>query len=148
MEIFFYGVIALVVVAVGVVFIYVMMEFRATLKSARDFIKSMEERLNPLIEDSSRTLESLRLIADDIRGMVEDVKVFSRPAMELAKGLADAKAFIKYGRELAKGLEVLGLFVTSISRLTTVQISAVRAGIKTAFDVFKKGLLKKGNKSS
>lgn len=144
MEIFFYGVIALVVVAVGVVFIYVMMEFKATLRLLRDFIKSIEERLNPLIEESSRTLESLRLVVDDIKGMTEDAKPFSKQAMELARALEDAKVFIRRGSDFAKGLKVLGLFVTSISRLTTVQVSAVRAGIKAAFDGLKKGLLKKG----
>ncbi|MGO9612187.1 MAG: DUF948 domain-containing protein [Dissulfurispiraceae bacterium] len=105
---------------VAVIFFLVIasIEMKKAAVSLRDFLKSMEERLAPVIDSSQQTLGSIKKVGDDLGTVTQNVREVSEALIEISSTIRALSCLIN---ELQGGL--------------SLRVAGVRAGIKTAMDV-------------
>ncbi len=117
-ELFYVLFAVLFIVAVGV-FVFVMVELRATSKALRDFIRTTDSSLKPTVEEFQQVIKTMKHATDNVADVSEDVKVFSGSVKSIGENL-------KHVSDL----------VESATSSTVVEVSSLRAGIRAAKDVF------------
>ena len=117
------------IAAVGV-FIYVMVELRATIRGLKEFMKTTENALKPTLEELQETLKSLRNVTDNVTSVTEDVKVLSSSVRDVGEN-------VKHVSELVGG----------VTSSTVLKVSGIRAGVGAALEVLLKNLLSRGRSS-
>jgi uncharacterized protein YoxC len=123
---FFFGIIALAIVAAVCVFVYVMVELRGVLKTVKEFLKTTEDNLYPTLEEVRKSLRSARSVTDNASAITEDVRTLSASVREVGENVRDVSRIIN--------IATLAPFI---------QMSSLRAGIKAATEVLVKGFLSK-----
>lgn len=116
------------IAAVGV-FIYVMIELRATIRGLKEFMKTTENALKPTLEELQQTLKSLRSVTDNITSVTEDVKVLSGSV-----------------RDVGENVKQVSHLVEGMTSSTLVKVSGVKAGVGAAMGVLLKNLLSRGRR--
>jgi methyl-accepting chemotaxis protein len=110
-----------IILAVAVGFIIpVMLEFKRTSSQMGSFLKNTEESLNSSLKNLDEAMRSVKELADNVNDVTRNAKSFS-------SSLADTAHSV---RSVGKQLE------GSVSKVT-----ALRVGLRTAFDVFVKHLI-------
>jgi uncharacterized protein YoxC len=88
------------IVALGFV-IYATAHIRRMVDSLTHFLNTTENRLNPLIEETERTLKSIRIITDDLGSVTAGVKEVSGAVTEVAANVRAMNAAIETVKEQA-----------------------------------------------
>jgi hypothetical protein len=126
----FFGIIALSVAAAASVFVYVMLEVRGAVKTAKDFLKTTEDILHPTLEELRKSLKSMRNVTDNATAITEDVRTFSISV-----------------REAGKDITHVSKIINSAVSTPFFCVSGLRAGIKAAAGVIIKGIISKKAKA-
>lgn len=106
-----------VLAALGVL-IYAVMEIRRLAVTLNEFIKSTEEKLYPVLEETELSLRSFRKISDDAGRVTENIRNLSDAAQDIVTNVRALSSVVNYVGEGA-----------------SVRISGVKAGLKTALGV-------------
>ena len=116
-EVFYVLFAVLFIVAVGV-FVFVMVELRATSKALRDFIRTTDSSLKPTVEELQQVIKTMKHATDNVADVSEDVRVFSGSVKSIGENL-------KHVSDL----------VESATSSTVIEVSSLRAGIRAAKEV-------------
>ena len=111
-------VMTLTFVAVIFFLIIASIEIKKAAVSLRDFLKGMEEKLVPLIDNAHHTLGSIKKVGDDLGTVTQNVREVSEALIEVSSTIRALSCLIN---ELQGGL--------------SLRVAGVRAGIKTAMNV-------------
>lgn len=127
------GLIVLAVLLVSGFLIALLIELKKTAQSLREFLKTTGESTKTTLDELQQTLKSLRNISDDIKEMTDDVKTFSVVV-----------------RDTGQSLRLLSNMIQDITSSVVKEVSGLRVGIRTAFEMlwsnFLSTILKKGGK--
>jgi ABC-type transporter Mla subunit MlaD len=140
----FLGIICLAVVAATVTFICVMIEVRNSTRSLKGFVKragetlklteetvrSTEASLRPALEELQQTLKSVRRVTDNVGSVTEDVTVFSGSV-----------------RAAGENIRRITRVVDDLTISSTIQVPALKAGIRAAIGVVVQNVLAKCKKT-
>lgn len=107
------GIITLAFVVLVIVLIFVLLEVRVTTRKLEQFISTSETSLKPTLDELPETIRSIRYIADNIATVTDDVKTLSGSV-----------------REVGKSIRLTSGFIEEIASSTSVQVSALRVGIR------------------
>ncbi len=88
------------IVALGFV-IYATMHIRKMVDTLTHFLTTSENRLNPLIEETERTMKSIRIITDDLGTVTSSVKEVSGAVTEVAANVRAMNAVIEEVKDQA-----------------------------------------------
>ncbi len=108
------GIIAIAVAVTAGYIISLIIELKKTINSVNVVLKSIEENLNPVLDELQLTLKSLRNISDDVNEVTSDVKVLSKSVKDIGTNISRASSFIGTAASLA-----------------TIRASGLKAGLKT-----------------
>ena len=132
MNTWFLGLIALAIVVLVAMVIYVMVDLRRLILSARRFLEAEEVSLPVTLKELSLALKSLRDATDGATAIMSDIGELSGAVREVGDGVRRVTANVKH---LTNDLEC-------ISSAASGRISGVRAGVAVALSVLRKGMWK------
>ena len=118
------GLITLAVLVVAGYVIYMILELRSFMRSARQFMEKTENTINPALEELQRSLASIRGLSDNLTMVTDDVKTLTGSVREVGDSIKVVSANLK--------------------RFTTVNIaesSALKAGIRAGLEYAKNQIL-------
>ena len=118
-------VIAVAVIAVSIFTISLIMELKKTVAAFR---KTAEEKLDPVLEEVSLALQSVRKISDNVVDVTEDVKGLSRSVGEMGHAVS-----------------AINKLVGSLGSYGAVRAASLQAGVNAALQYFITNLLRKGD---
>jgi uncharacterized protein YoxC len=122
------GLIAIAVVVTAGFIISLIIEMKRTTSSLREFLKTTEESIKPVLEELQQTLKSIRNVSDDINIVTVDIKTFSGSV-----------------RDVGQNIKHVSNLIEDVSKSTTVKASGLKAGIRAALGVLLNNLiLRKG----
>lgn len=101
--------------------IYAAIEMRKVALAAKEFLKTTEERIIPLLDETTLTLRSVRKVSDDIGTVTGNVR-------ELSGSVND----------ITTNLKALSGIVNDLEQGVSVRVLGVKAGMKAALDVLMK----------
>lgn len=108
------GIIAIAVAVTAGYVIFLIIELKKTINSVNVVLKSIEENLNPVLDELQLTLRGLRNISNDVNEVTSDVKVLSKSVKDIGVNISRASGFIS----------------TAVS-LATIRVLGLKAGLKT-----------------
>ena len=111
------------------VLIYVLLELREATRKLEHFISTSESSLKPTFDELPETIRSFRHIAENIATVTDDVKTLSGSV-----------------REVGENIRLTSGYIEKIASSSAVQVSGLRAGIRTGFNVLVNNLLTKHKK--
>lgn len=103
------------------------LQIKRAAKSAEDFMKAMLQSLTPLISELRQTIEKTNRAAEGVEESIMNVQ-------RLTRSVGETGALIEEVNNLLRQ--------TGIS--CAIKTASIGVGIKTAFNVLAKGLIKKG----
>jgi phage-related minor tail protein len=106
--------------------IYASLELRRASISFRDFLKDAGERLNPLLDETEKTLKSLRKVTDEVGMLTESSRNFAVALDEIAE---NARAVSSVITDLRGGISLRAV--------------GVKAGLRAALQVLGHEIKKK-----
>lgn len=120
-------VIVLIFLAAIVFLIYTALEVKKIGTNLKDFLKTTEDSLIPVLKETELTLQSIRKISDDIGKITEDAKKLTTAVNDVALNVTALSFLLKDLRE--------GLVVRTVG---------IKAGFREAFNTFIKQLKERG----
>lgn len=120
------GFIAGVFFVIAIFLIPLIIELKRTIMQLRI---SMEEKLNPALDELQMTLKSLRNISDNVTGITADVKSLSKSVSDVGQTVS-----------LINGL------ISNFSSTTAIKIMSLRSGIMAGIGYLLTNLIKKGDR--
>ncbi len=112
------GIIAIAVAVTAGYIISLIIELKKTINSVNVVLKSIEENLNPVLDELQLTLKGLRNISDDINEVTSDVKVLSKSFKDIGVNINRASSFIGTAASFA-----------------SIRASGLKAGLKTGLGI-------------
>ncbi|TAL21983.1 MAG: DUF948 domain-containing protein [Nitrospirae bacterium] len=122
-----FALVSLAFFVVGGFFIYTLIEVRKSAAALTELIKDMDGSLKPAIEELRDSMKSLKVLADDINAITEDVRLVSGSA-----------------RDIGQNLKRVSELVNEVSSESLIKVSGLRVGIRTALEVLLKNIFLKG----
>jgi uncharacterized protein YoxC len=128
----FFGLITVAFIIGVIIFIYVMMELRKTIRALKELVNTTENSLKPTVVELQETLKSVRNVAENATAITTDIKV-------LSGALKDVGVSVK---RVGADVEHLVNFVDGITSSAVIEASGLKAGVKAGFWFFLKNLFK------
>jgi uncharacterized protein YoxC len=116
-------------VVLVIVLIYVLLELRQATQKLEQFISTSESSLKPTLDELPGTIRSIRHIAENIVTVTDDVKTLSGSV-----------------REVGENIRLTSGYIEEIASSSSVEVSGLRAGIRTGFNVLVNNFLTKHKK--
>jgi uncharacterized protein YoxC len=116
-------------VVLVIVLIYVLLELRQATQKLEQFISTSESSLKPTLDELPGTIRSIRHIAENIATVTDDVKTLSGSV-----------------REVGENIRLTSGYIEEIASSSSVEVSGLRAGIRTGFNVLVNNFLTKHKK--
>lgn len=86
------------IVAIGFL-IYASIELRKSAAAFKEFLKAMEGRIAPVLEESEQTLRSLRKVSDDVGTATDNVRNFSGAIYDIVANVRALSGIVSGFRE-------------------------------------------------
>jgi len=128
------GLITLAIIVTVIIFIYVMVELRRTIKSLKELVDTTENSLKPAVAELQEALKSVRKVADNVTAVSEDMKILSGSLRDVGENVK------RVSRDIGNVVDL----VDGITSSAVVEASGLKAGIKAGLWYFAKNLLKQG----
>jgi len=128
----FLGLATLAFVVAVVIFIIVMIELRHAVRRLKELLVTTESSIKPTLVEFQQTLKSVRVLTENVTNVTEDIQVFSGSVKEVGENV----------KMVSKSVKRAGDFVEWITSSTGLEVSGLRAGIKTGLKVFLKNLFR------
>ncbi len=122
-------IIVLIIAVLAAFLIPAILQIKKTAKAVEDFMKTTQESLNPLLSELRQTIEKTNRAAEGIEESVANVQRLTRSVGETGALIEEVNSLLRQ---------------TGVS--CAVKTASVGVGIKTAFSVLAKGLLKDSSK--
>jgi uncharacterized protein YoxC len=133
MNTIFLGVIALAIVITVIIFIYVMVALRKTIRDLGELMDTVENSIKPVVTELQETLRSIKNFTDSTAGITDDVSIFTGALRDTGKSV----------NHVTKDVERVVNLVEGITSLGVMEASSLKAGIKAGLWVLSKSLFKK-----
>ncbi len=128
------GLITAAIIATVIIFIYVMVELRKTIRSLRELVNTTENSLKPTVAELQETLKGVRKVADNVTVLSEDMKILSGSLRDVGENVK------RVSRDIGHVVD----FVDGVTSTAAVEASGLKAGIKAGLWYFLKSLMKQG----
>ena len=128
------GLITLAIIVTVIIFIYVMVELRRTIKSLKELVDTTENSLKPAVAELQEALKSVRKVADNVTAVSEDMKILSGSLRDVGENVK------RVSRDIGNVVDL----VDGITSSAAVEASGLKAGIKAGLWYFAKNLFKQG----
>ena len=128
----FLGLITAAVIVVVIIFVYVMLDLRKTIRALKELVNTTENSLKPTVAELQETLKSVRNVANNVTAVSEDMKILSGALRDVGENVKRVSGDMKH----------LVSFVDEMSSSAVVEASGLKAGVKAGFWFFLKNLLK------
>ena len=129
----FFGLITVAFIIGVIIFIYVMMELRKTIRALKELVNTTENSLKPTVVELQETLKSVRNVAENATAITTDIKVLSGALKDVGENVKRVSRDIKHMVD----------FVDGITSSAAVEASSLKAGAKAGFWFLLKNLSKK-----
>jgi uncharacterized protein YoxC len=129
---FFLGLITFAMTIAVIIFIWVMLELRKTIRALKELVSTTENSLKPTIAELQETLKSVRNVADNATVVSGDIKVLSGAFRDIGENVKRVNGDVKH----------LVDFVDGMTSSAVVEASGLKAGVKAGAWYFIKNLLK------
>jgi uncharacterized protein YoxC len=126
------GLITLAIIVAVIIFIYVMMELRKTIRALKELVNTTENSLKPTVVELQETLKSVRNVAENATAITTDIKVLSGALKDVGVSVKRVGADVGH----------LVNFVDGITSSAVIEASGLKAGVKAGFWFFLKNLFK------
>ena len=130
----FLGLITAAVIVVVIIFVYVMLDLRKTIRALKELVSTTENSLKPTVAELQETLKSVRSVANNVTTVSEDIKILSGSLRDVGENVK------RVSRDIGHVVD----FVDGITSSAAVEASGLKAGIKAGLWHFAKNLLKQG----
>ena len=124
-----YGFIILACAILVIVLIYALLELRAATRKLDRFVSTCEALLKPTLDELPGAIRSIRNIAENITTVTDDVQALSGAV-----------------RRVGENIRLTSDSIEEIVSYSSIQVSGLRAGIRTGLNVLVNNLLKKHKK--
>ena len=128
----FLGFITAAVIVVVIIFVYVMLDLRKTIRALKELVNTTENSLKPTVAELQETLKSVRSVANNVTTVSEDVKILSGALRDVGENV----------KRVSGGMKHLVNFVDEVTSSTVLEASGLKAGVKAGFWFFLKNLFK------
>jgi len=129
----FFGLITVAFIIGVIIFIYVMLDFRKTIRALKELVNTTENSLKPTVAELQETLKSVRNVAENATAITTDIKVLSGALKDVGENVKRVSRDIKHMVD----------FVDGITSSAAVEASSLKAGAKAGFWFLLKNLSKK-----
>jgi uncharacterized protein YoxC len=129
----FFGLITVAFIIAVIIFMYVMMELRKTIRALKELVNTTENSLKPTVVELQETLKSVRNVAENATAITTDIKVLSGALKDVGENVKRVSRDIKHMVD----------FVDGITSSAAVEASSLKAGAKAGFWFLLKNLSKK-----
>ena len=129
---FYWGLIIFAIIAAVIIFIWVMLELRKTIKALKELVNTTENTLKPTVAELQETLKSVRNVADNVTVVSGDMKVLSGALRDIGENVKSVSGDIKH----------LTNFVDGVTSSAVVEASGLKAGVKAGMWYFLKNLFR------
>jgi uncharacterized protein YoxC len=109
-----------------------MIELRGAIRGLKELLKTTESSLKPTLVEFQQTLKGVRVLTENVANVTEDIQVFSGSVKEVGENVKMVSGSVKHVSD----------FIEEITSSTGLEVSGLRAGIKTALKVFLKNLFR------
>ncbi len=128
----FWSLIAAAVIVSVIVFVYVMLDLRKTIRALKELVNTTENSLKPSVAELQETLKSIRNVANNVTAVSEDMKILSGALRDVGENVKRVSGDMKH----------LVNIVDEMTSSAAVEASGLKAGVKAGFRFFLKNLLK------
>jgi uncharacterized protein YoxC len=125
--------ITVAIIVTAIIFIYVMVELRKTIRGLRELIETVENSFKPVVAELQETLRSMKNFTDSTVVITDDVRIFSGALKDAGKSVKHLSGDVEHVVSLAEG----------ITSLASLEALSLKAGIKAGLWVLSKSLFKK-----
>ena len=132
MDNIFWGLLAVSVIVAVIIFIYVMLDLRKTIRALKELVNTTENSLKPTVAELQETLKSVRNVANNVTAVSEDMKILSGALRDVGENV----------KRVSEDMKHLVNFVDGMTSSAVVEASGLKAGVKAGFWFFLKNLLK------
>jgi uncharacterized protein YoxC len=122
---FFIGV-AAVIAVLGLVF-YCVVQLKSLVETVNEFCRNTDARLSPVLEETEKTLRSVRVITDDVGAITGNVR-------EVTDAVCD----------VADNIRAIGNLIGDVREQVSLKALGVKAGIQTALALLLKNAGNRG----
>ncbi len=120
MTIGFFIVFVALAVAFGF-FIYAAIQLKKMLVCLNDFCKTTEERLKPVLEETEKTMKSIRAVSDNVAAVTGNIKEVSEAASDVAENI-----------------RAVSMIIDDVRDQVSLRTRGIVAGVQTALGVLMK----------
>jgi len=128
----FLGLITAAVIVAVIIFVYVMLDLRKTIRALKELVSTTENSLKPTVAELQEALKSVRNVANNVTAVSEDMKILSGALRDVGENVKRVSAEVEH----------LASFVDGITSSAVVEASGLKAGVKAGFWFFLKNLFK------
>jgi len=132
MDNIFWGLLAVGVIVAVIIFIYVMLDLRKTIRALKELVNTTENSLKPTVAELQETLKSVRNVANNVTAVSEDMKILSGALRDVGENV----------KRVSEDMKHLVNFVDGMTSSAVVEASGLKAGVKAGFWFFLKNLFK------
>jgi uncharacterized protein YoxC len=132
MDNIFWGLLTVAVIVAVIIFIYVMLDLRKTIRALKELVNTTENSLKPTVAELQETLKSVRNVANNVTVVSEDMKLLSGALRDVGENV----------KRMSGDMKHLINFVDGMSSSAVVEASGLKAGVKAGFWFFLKNLFK------
>jgi len=132
MDNIFWGLLAVSVIVAVIIFIYVMLDLRKTIRALKELVNTTENSLKPTVAELQETLKSVRNVANNVTAVSEDMKILSGALRDVGENV----------KRVSEDMKHLVNFVDGMTSSAVVEASGLKAGVKAGFWFFLKNLFK------
>ena len=129
----FFGLITVAFIIGVIIFIYVMLELRKTIRALKELVNTTENSLKPTVVELQETLKSVRNVAENATAITTDIKVLSGALKDVGENV----------KRVGADVEHLVNFVDGITSSAVIEASGLKAGVEAGFWFLLKNLSKK-----
>ena len=129
----FFGLITVAFIIGVIIFTYVMLDLRKTIRALKELVNTTENSLKPTVAELQETLKSVRNVAENATAITTDIKVLSGALKDVGENVKRVSRDIKHMVD----------FVDGITSSAAVEASILKAGAKAGFWFLLKNLSKK-----
>jgi len=129
----FFGLITVAFIIGVIIFTYVMLDLRKTIRALKELVNTTENSLKPTVAELQETLKSVRNVAENATAITTDIKVLSGALKDVGENVKRVSRDIKHMVD----------FVDGITSSAAVEASSLKAGAKAGFWFLLKNLSKK-----
>ena len=116
---FFIGFVALTVAFV--LFIYGAIQLKKMVECLNDFCKTTDERLKPVLEETEKTMKSIRAVTDNVATVTGNIKEVSEAASDVAENI-----------------RAVSMIIDDVGDQISIRTRGIVVGVQTALGVLMK----------